>query len=956
MAQIKLFISYARADDEPFVESLYEDLTCQDYNVWWDRKAMESRGKTFLQEIRDAITNANRFILVVGPGAAESSYVRAEWEHALSICQVIIPVLRLGEYDLVPGPLKHNHCIDMRGSRPYTKAREELIRILETEDVGRGRMFSVPELPPHFIERSKDLEAIRSKLLADIRSPTVVTGITRRAGLQGMGGIGKTSLAIALARDCEVRRAFPDGIFWLTIGQNPQVLSLQSQLGEMLGDNPRSFTNPDDGKRRLNTLLIDKSCLLILDDIWETEHVKAFDALGERCRMLITTRNIAPLRSMGVSEHRLETLEPQQALQLLAEWADLPVGGLPPEATEIAEECGNLPLGLAMIGAMVRGKPANRWGAVLKRLRDADLEKIRQDFPGYPYPDLMRAVQVSVDALDAVLQRRYFDFAVFRDDVDIPETVLETFWALDGLDALDTEEIIDELVDRSLLRRDASNRLRLHDLQVDYVRKQAGDLRALHQRLLRAYNPDDAPWHSIAHDGYLYYFLLYHLHEAGRAEAIHPLLTAGREWLHASSAACKGDGAYMADLEFALQDAALETPDGLLRLIELNAARQVVYARVSRYTDLDLQILTRLGRAEEAFSHARLRPELSKKFDGLVAIYEVLTEKGAPQPALLDEIIALAHDIQRQYRESWKLNTAVKLLLGVPDVPRAEQIAASIESASSRAYALSQIAAALAGAGQTARAANCFERAEEVTASIADASERAYALREIAAALAAAGETAWAAECFERAEGVTASIADASSRAYALRDIGTALAAAGETARAAECFERAEGVTASIEDASSRAYALSQIAAALAGAGEYERAEGVTASIESASRRAYALSQIAAALAGAGETARAAECFERAEGVTTSIEDAYSRAYALHNIAVEHGKRGHIRQAVRLQGLQDFDDYVRFLAAIREGFPSVESWVDAVRRTCRIFAWEQASFSEIARILGDEAG
>ena len=63
----KLFISYARADDEPFVRRLYQDLTEFGYDVWWDREAMESRGRTFLQEIRDAIIAGG-----VESGAGES--------------------------------------------------------------------------------------------------------------------------------------------------------------------------------------------------------------------------------------------------------------------------------------------------------------------------------------------------------------------------------------------------------------------------------------------------------------------------------------------------------------------------------------------------------------------------------------------------------------------------------------------------------------------------------------------------------------------------------------------------------------------------------------------------------------------------------------------------------------------------------------------------------------------
>jgi predicted ATPase len=37
--------------------------------------------------------------------------------------------------------------------------------------------------------------------------------------ITSMGGIGKTVLASALAHDPEMRQAFPDGLYWLTVGQ-----------------------------------------------------------------------------------------------------------------------------------------------------------------------------------------------------------------------------------------------------------------------------------------------------------------------------------------------------------------------------------------------------------------------------------------------------------------------------------------------------------------------------------------------------------------------------------------------------------------------------------------------------------------------------------------------------------------------------------------------------------------
>ena len=38
-----LFLSYAREDDEPFVERLYHALRARGFDVWWDRVSMPSR-------------------------------------------------------------------------------------------------------------------------------------------------------------------------------------------------------------------------------------------------------------------------------------------------------------------------------------------------------------------------------------------------------------------------------------------------------------------------------------------------------------------------------------------------------------------------------------------------------------------------------------------------------------------------------------------------------------------------------------------------------------------------------------------------------------------------------------------------------------------------------------------------------------------------------------------------
>jgi WD40 repeat protein len=411
----------------------------------------------------------------------------------------------------------------------------------ELHEVGRaelvkpefGKLSNVPELPDHFLERPEYLNPIKELLLAGDSVTVGITGKTRRIGVHGMGGIGKSVLATALARDEGVRRAFSDGVIWLTIGQTPAITSRQRQLALALGDDPSPFEDEQQGKARLSEVLGDKECLIILDDVWEVRHAAAFNVLGEGCRMLITTRDARIIRSLEAVEQSLDVLSDEDALTLLAKSAGQEREELPDEAREVAWRCGNLPLALAMIGSMARGGGPDCWEGPLHKLRTGDLEKIRHEFPDYPYPELLLAIQVSVEALEADIQPRYKDFAVFPEDTPVPEVVLHTFWEPDGLDVYDSRDVLNCLVERSLARRDERGRLSLHDLQFDYVRKQAGDLKAFHERLLDAYHAKcEDGWHTGPDDGYFFQHLCYHLAEAGRAEELKKLLMDFR-WMQA---------------------------------------------------------------------------------------------------------------------------------------------------------------------------------------------------------------------------------------------------------------------------------------------------------------------------------------------------------------------------------------------------------------------------------------
>jgi NB-ARC domain len=117
-----------------------------------------------------------------------------------------------------------------------------------------GKLHGVPDLPPHYLSREADLVGLKQKLLSGDAS-VAITGRGQAVGGQGMGGIGKSVLAAALAHDSEVRQAFPDGIYWLTIGQKPNLLELQNNLLRQLTGSKETLTTEQEAKDALREAL-----------------------------------------------------------------------------------------------------------------------------------------------------------------------------------------------------------------------------------------------------------------------------------------------------------------------------------------------------------------------------------------------------------------------------------------------------------------------------------------------------------------------------------------------------------------------------------------------------------------------------------------------------------------------------------------------------------------------------
>ncbi|MCC6798070.1 MAG: TIR domain-containing protein [Candidatus Hydrogenedentes bacterium] len=511
-----VFLSYARSDDEAFVRRLYADLAREGFTVWFDRESLMSRGRSFHQEIKDAIrTEVDRVVYIGGPNAAQSAYVREEWQFALECDHVVVtPILRLGDFPDLPGELNLLHCEDFRDDSKYPDALRKLIANLREPNPKLGALFAVPNLPGNFLGRPELMCRVRDALLVDLQKPQVITGADAHVGMQGMGGIGKSVLAAALARNRQVRQAYQDGVAWIACGQkltDSDLLQRQRDLARHLGGDD-TFLSTEQGKGVLRELLASKAVLLVLDDVWQAKDTRPFDVLGPSCRMLVTTRDRGILETLHGELVPVSLFTEREALQLLADAVKVAPGDLSPEAHEVARECGFLPLALALCGGMAMKRNGD-FRSVLERLRRADLEKIADRASiNEQHRDIWRAMQASVESLAADEQERFAELCVFATDQNVPEAAVATLWShTAGLDDLDAEDLIINLYERSLIQLDQHNgedgkvqrQFRLHDLLYDYAARIAGDRPALHRKLLDAYGKKSpSGWPSGPNDGY----------------------------------------------------------------------------------------------------------------------------------------------------------------------------------------------------------------------------------------------------------------------------------------------------------------------------------------------------------------------------------------------------------------------------------------------------------------------
>ena len=426
-----VFVSYSRKDAswrDKFLVML-APLTSE-LEVWSDQQ--EVVGEKWREQLDAAIARSDTALLLVSPDFLASEFIMqrelpALIEHGVRrVCVAVRPSLAHTVKVLEEVQWAHDPARPLAQERnreaAIVRVCEKLIGLLaaapsppaRSDDVvgkrsaGAGRLdalvavggavepIGVPSLPAGFVAR-EELVAVRAALLGEGEGVVGVTG--RDLGLHGQGGIGKTVLAAAVARDPEVARHFPDGIFWLTLGEGADPVTAQRELLRRLGADAEVRTALQ-GKAALTTALAGRQCLVVIDDVWSAAAAVAFRVAGERGRVLYTTRDRAVLASVRAQVLAVDVLPERAARQLLATLAGETTGTLPPQADGVIAATGRVALAVALVGAAV-GCGGTSWPELVARLEDG-----ARTFLSHPYANVFKTMQVGVGALAATDARR----------------------------------------------------------------------------------------------------------------------------------------------------------------------------------------------------------------------------------------------------------------------------------------------------------------------------------------------------------------------------------------------------------------------------------------------------------------------------------------------------------------------------------------------------------------------
>jgi hypothetical protein len=362
--------------------------------------------------------------------------------------------------------------------------------------VGSPGRLAPRQLPPprrHFVGRMPEV-GLLDQLAAESESANNVV-----VAIDGTAGIGKTALALRWAH--QVADRFPDGQLYVDLGGydptrppiNPAaaVRGFLDALGVPSPQLPSGF-EAQVGQYR--SLMAGRRMLVVLDNARDADQIRPLLPGAVGCLALATsrTRMIGLAAVEGAHLLTLDPLPAADARQFLVQRLGPRISASERLLTEVAEECGRLPLALAIAAASAAHKPGRPLAALVEELRAGNLAVLSA---GDNASDIRAVFAPSYRALQPAAARVFrLIGAATSADVDLPALA-----RIAGSPAEAVRAQVSELVRACLLDEPRPGCYAMHPLLRAYAAELAGaidapgEVRAARRRLMNRLPQEGSP-------------------------------------------------------------------------------------------------------------------------------------------------------------------------------------------------------------------------------------------------------------------------------------------------------------------------------------------------------------------------------------------------------------------------------------------------------------------------------
>ncbi|MER7949178.1 BTAD domain-containing putative transcriptional regulator [Streptomyces sp. NPDC096079] len=323
-----------------------------------------------------------------------------------------------------------------------------------------ARPAQLPATVPDFTGRASFVRELGARLA------TAEGHVMAVSALAGIGGVGKTTLAVHVAH--EARPHFPDGQLYVDLqGAGNSAAAPETVLGSFLralGTADSAIPDSLDDRAALYRSTLDgRRVLVLLDNARDAAQIRPLLPGTAGCAALVTSR-IRMVDLAGAHLVDLDVMSPEEALQLFTRIVgEERVGAEREAALDVVAACGFLPLAIRIAASRLAAR--RTWTVSVLAAKLAD-ERRRLDELQAGDLAVKATFELGYGQLEPA-QARAFRLLGLADGPDIS---LAAAAAVLDLPLWDTEDLLEALVDTSLVESAAPGRYRYHDLVRLYAR------------------------------------------------------------------------------------------------------------------------------------------------------------------------------------------------------------------------------------------------------------------------------------------------------------------------------------------------------------------------------------------------------------------------------------------------------------------------------------------------------